>query len=102
MDLVSSYVGLLFGKLTGIRVKLLPFNVKVLTMHRWFKIDAAVNDLGYYPLVPFKEGWADMAVWTRENWLPKFLSSRNGGFAGIAKQSQRKIDIQAASALKKQ
>ena len=93
----------LIGRVFGRRLKLNPFNVRVLTMHRWFRIDAAIKDLGYYPIVPFREGWADTATWTRQHWLPKFQAARAGkagGIAGIAEQSQREIDIQAESALK--
>ena len=88
------------GWLLGKRLKLNPFNVKMLTIHRWFRIDAAVKDLGYYPIVPFKDGWADCLAWTQQHWLPKHMATRQGGITGIASQSQRKIDIQADSALK--
>lgn len=79
--------------------------------------------IGYEPIVPHDEGWADAIRWFRDNWLPKF--NKNNGIigawrrkytysvtdprhvriikhpatrtylAGIATQSQRKIDIQA-------
>ena len=31
----------------------------MLTMHRWFDISAAVNDLGFEPIVDYAEGMAD-------------------------------------------
>lgn len=81
------------GWALGTKLKLNPFNVRVMTMHRWFKIDAAVRDLQYRPIVAWREGWPDTLDWFRTNWLPKFRVER--GIAGIAGQTQRKIDIQA-------
>lgn len=94
-----SYLSFALRKLTGITMKLQPFNVKVLTMHRWFRIKAAEEELGYEPVVPFDEGLADTARWFAANWLPGFLARSGQGLGGIARQSQRKIDIQEESAL---
>ena len=81
------------GWVTGKRLKLNPFAVKMVTMHRWFKIDAAERDLKYKPIIPFKKGWADTIVWFRENWLPTY--SGKGSMTGnIFSGTQRKIDIQ--------
>lgn len=33
--------------MTGIRFKLGVFQARMMTMHRWFNIDAAINELGY-------------------------------------------------------
>lgn len=79
----------------GLKLKLIRFNVRMMTMHRWFNIAAATRDLGYRPIVPFVGGWEDTQAWFRAHWLPKFHRSR--GVAGIADQSQAKIDVQAAS-----
>jgi hypothetical protein len=35
----------------------------VLTMHRWFIIDAAKKDLKYEPIIPYSTGWADTLIW---------------------------------------
>lgn len=67
-------------------------------MHRWFRIDAAREDLGFEPIISFDEGVADTAEWTKQHWLPDYLRRSGGGLSGIAAQSQRKIDIQAKSA----
>jgi nucleoside-diphosphate-sugar epimerase len=40
----------------GSSIKLNPFSVKMLTMHRWFDISAAEKDLKYKPVIGFKEG----------------------------------------------
>ena len=86
-----------FGNLFGITMKLNRFNVIVLTMHRWFDIKAAEEDLKFKPIIGFREGWDETIVWFRENWLPE---QQKGGVFGIAKQSQDKIDIQDMSAKK--
>lgn len=87
------------GWLIGTTFKLNVFNVFVLTMNRWFKIDNAEKDLDFEPIIPFTEGWADTIAWFRKNWLPTFEQSNKSIF-GIAARSQAKIDIQAQSVLK--
>lgn len=67
-------------------------------MHRWFDIKAAEKDLGFQPIIGFREGWDETIVWFRENWLPK--QPKSGGWFGIARQSQEKIDIQDMSSKK--
>lgn len=95
--LVADFV----GWLVGTTFKLNVFNVFVLTMHRWFDISAIENDLGYQPIIGFKEGWADTIDWFKKNWLPKWKASKDrDSLVGIASSSQAKIDIQADSTLK--
>ena len=90
-----AYLCELFTMVSGIKTKLNIFNVTVLTMHRWFAIDAAEKDLGFKPIIGFHEGWADMCSWFKANWLPGYAArSGKGSMVGIAAQSQRKIDIQ--------
>ncbi len=69
--MIVAYICNVIGFLLGTKLKMNPFNVVVLTMHRWFRIDAAVNELRYNPIIPFSTGWHDTGVWFRENWLPK-------------------------------
>ncbi len=64
----------------------------VLTMNRWFRIDAAVKDLHYAPIVGFGEGWPETIQWFREHWLPTFQNSTS--VLGLNAKTQRKIDIQ--------
>lgn len=90
-----AYLCNVVGWLLGRTLKLNPFNVRVLTMHRWFDIGDTERDLAFKPVVAFAEGWADAATWSRAHWLPTF--QRASGIAGIAAQSQAKIDIQAAT-----
>jgi len=90
-----AYICNVIGWMLRTRFKLSPFNVTVLTMHRWFRIDNAKRDLKYEPIIPFKEGWADTIKWFRQNWLPGYKQRLSHSVVGIAAQSQRKIDIQA-------
>jgi len=83
------------GRCTGWKFKLSRFSVKMLIMHRWFKIDAITRDLGYQPLVSFDEGWTDTVAWFKQHWLPTFGANAHGLIGNVAKQTQRKIDIQA-------
>jgi nucleoside-diphosphate-sugar epimerase len=39
-------------------VKLTPFTIRMLSIHRYFDVSAARMDLGYRPVVSFEEGWA--------------------------------------------
>lgn len=75
------------------------FNVTVLTMHRWFDIKAAEEDLGFKPIIGYREGWDETVEWFRSNWLPK-QRTNSGGILGIATATQEKIDIQDMSAKK--
>ena len=87
----------IFGKIFGVKTKLNKFSVIVLTMHRWFDISAAEKDLEFKPIIGFREGWDETIVWFRENWLPSNKDGK-GMFGGIAKSTQKKIDIQDKSA----
>jgi nucleoside-diphosphate-sugar epimerase len=82
------------GYVLGITLKLNAFSVRMMTMHRWFNISAAVNDLDYAPIIAYDDGWADTLAWFRNNWLPSF--NARAGFTGLASGTQAKIDIQKA------
>ena len=82
------------GFLLGITLKLSHFNVKMLTMHRWFNITAAETDLGYAPIVSFADGWPDTLTWFKENWLPSF--DERAGLTGLHKDTEAKIATQVA------
>jgi len=85
---ICEFLGWAFGTV----FKLNYFNVLVLTMHRWFDIDAAEKDLDFKPIVDFRGGWDETIVWFKENWLPTFSK---GSLTGINKSTQAKINIQA-------
>eukprot|EP00924_Labyrinthula_sp_SR-Ha-C_P014380 maker-scaffold_20-snap-gene-4.47-mRNA-1 protein AED:0.10 eAED:0.10 QI:307/0.9/0.90/1/0.5/0.45/11/26/419 len=84
-----------------INLRLTPFTVRMLTMHRWFNITAAEEDLDYKPIISYEEGWIDTIEWFKKKWLPSYLSKEKKSFATISKSTQNKIEIQAKSGLKK-
>merc|ERR1719238_860445 len=88
-----AYIAEFLGWMLSTTFKLNYFNVLVLTMHRWFDIAAAENDLGYAPIIGFREGWNETIEWFRVNWLPTFRPASS--YAGLAAKTQDKIDIQA-------
>eukprot|EP00928_Gymnodinium_smaydae_P029034 TRINITY_DN21987_c0_g1_i1.p1 TRINITY_DN21987_c0_g1~~TRINITY_DN21987_c0_g1_i1.p1 ORF type:complete len:418 (+),score=65.08 TRINITY_DN21987_c0_g1_i1:48-1301(+) len=85
----------IIGALLGKRLKLSRFSVRMLLIHRWFRIDAARQDLKYEPIVSFSEGWDDTIAWFRKRWLPIFFSGASGLTGGVAEQTMHKIGIQA-------
>jgi len=52
-----AYVGGVIEALTGKQVKITPFTVQMLLIHRYFSVAKARHLLGYAPLVRFEEGW---------------------------------------------
>jgi nucleoside-diphosphate-sugar epimerase len=83
------------GDLTGKKLKLGWFTLRMLTMHRWFSVVAAQRDLGYSPVVSFKEAWPDTIEWFRLKWLPTFdPKSASGTTGGIAQQTVDKVQYQ--------
>jgi sterol-4alpha-carboxylate 3-dehydrogenase (decarboxylating) len=68
-----AYIANVIGYLTNTKLKLNPFNVKMLTIHRYFSIQNAIKDLKYQPVKPFKEAWPATIAWFKTNWLPTFL-----------------------------
>lgn len=83
------------GALTGRKFKLGWFTLRMLTIHRWFRIDAAQKDLGFEPVVPYSEGWPDTIEWFRKNWLPTFDPTQaSGATGGIAQQTVDKVKLQ--------
>jgi len=76
---IAAYCANVIGWITGRKLKLNPFNVKMLTMHRYFSIQNAQRDLKYEPVLPFDEAWPLTIQWFKENWLPKFLHEKNQG-----------------------
>lgn len=91
-----AYLCSLIGWILGITIKLNPFTVTVLTMHRWFDISAAERDLKYKPVIAFEDGWTQTMEWFKVNWLPDFKSGKNQRMAGISKKTHDKIDLATA------
>lgn len=61
------------GYLLGKKFKLNPFNVRMMTIHRYFSIENAKRDFDYKPVKEFDEAWQFTIDWFKENWLPGFL-----------------------------
>jgi len=95
--LAVAYACSFVGWLLGIRVKLNPFAVKMVTIHRWFDISAAEKDLKYKPVIGFEEGWQQSMAWFRLHWLPGFKEGSNNRVAGISKGTDDKITFSAES-----
>ncbi len=57
-------------------LKLNPFAVKMLVIHRYFNISAASRDLNYQPLIEFRDGWSQTIEWFKSNWLPKYKAKK--------------------------
>ncbi len=58
-------------------LKLNPFAVKMLVIHRYFNIENARRDLKYEPVITFEDGWTQTTNWFKENWLPDFNAKKN-------------------------
>ena len=65
---LCNFVGYVLGK----TFKLNPFNVKMLTIHRYFNIENSVKDLEYQPLMEFEEAWKFTIDWYVKHWLPEY------------------------------
>lgn len=74
------FLGNIYAFLTGTpkhivnyHLKLNPFAVKMLVIHRHFNIAGAIRDLHYEPLIDFQSGWKQTIAWFKSNWLPTYL-----------------------------
>jgi len=72
-----AYLCNIIGWIIGKKLKLNPFNVCMLTIHRYFSIENATKDLNYVPLFTFDIAWNSTINWFKENWLPTYLEQRN-------------------------
>jgi nucleoside-diphosphate-sugar epimerase len=62
-----AYAGVAVSTLTGMNFRINPFTVKMLTIHRWFNIKNAKNDLNYKPVVTSEEGFRLTMEWFKKN-----------------------------------
>lgn len=78
------------GWMIGKKFKLNPFNVKMLTIHRYFSIENARRDLKYEPLFKFEDSWNETIEWHKANWLPGYLErvKQGKGSAVIGKDKK--------------
>ena len=70
-----AYLANIVGAIIGKKFKLNPFNVRMLTMHRYFSIKNAQQDLKYEPVLDQSEAWPSTIEWFKEHWLPKFQAA---------------------------
>ena len=90
---VLAYICSFIEMLSGKKLKLTPFTVRMLTMHRWFSIKNAQSDLDYNPIISFSKGWSDTVTWFKTNWLPGY-DTKASGYGNVAKVTRDKIDRQ--------
>jgi len=85
-----AYVGQLVAWFTGIKFRITPFNVTMLTIDRYFNIEDAKRDLKYEPVKTFEQGWEETLQWFQAH--PEFVTmcaqSTVQGKAPDAKKSQ--------------
>eukprot|EP00667_Euglena_gracilis_P014509 EG_transcript_15039 len=65
--LLVGYVCNVIGFVLRRKLKLTPFTVRMLCIHRWFDISNATRDLKYEPIVSFEEGWQQTITWFAEH-----------------------------------
>jgi nucleoside-diphosphate-sugar epimerase len=75
---IVAYIANVVGFIIGKKLKLNPFNVRMLTMNRYFSPELSERDLKYKPLYEFQERWQYTIDWFKEHWLPGFLASQQG------------------------
>jgi nucleoside-diphosphate-sugar epimerase len=80
---LAAYIANVIGFLTRRKLKLNPFNVKMLTIHRYFSIQNAVRDLKYQPVKPFSQAWPETIEWFQQHWLPEFLEKTGKTAAAV-------------------
>ena len=86
-----AYICNALGFILNTKFKLNPFNVKMLTIHRYFNIENSKKDLKYEPIYTFEEGWKETIEWFKVNWLPGYNERKNtkkgSGLAGVSKKN---------------
>jgi nucleoside-diphosphate-sugar epimerase len=78
------------GYILGKTFKLNPFNVKMLTIHRYFNIENSILDLEYEPLVEFQEAWQLTIDWHKEHWLPEYKERQTKGLGSATVGKDKK------------
>jgi nucleoside-diphosphate-sugar epimerase len=79
----------LLGYILNRKFKLNPFNVKMLTINRYFSIENAKRDLNYVPIRDGEEAWKETIQWFKLNWLPTYqekVSHGKGAIIGLWKK----------------
>ena len=84
-----AYICNVLGWVLRRKFKLNSFNVKMLTIHRYFSIGNAKRDLNYKPILNTQEGWSSTIDWFKEHWLPVYLERKKAG-KGSAVMNKKK------------
>ena len=69
---IVAYICAFMTMISGKQFKLNPFNLRMLTIHRYFNINNAMKDLRYTPLLSNEDAWKHTIEWFKINWLPKW------------------------------
>ena len=77
--MLLAHIADVIGFLLRVKLKLNPFNVKMLTIHRYFSIENAKRDLKYEPVLEYEVAWKSTIEWFKVNWLPGFLARNKYG-----------------------
>ena len=70
-----AYICTFLGYILNKKFKLSPFNVRMMTIDRYFSPVNSKKDLKYEPLKGFPEAWQLTIDWFKVNWLPGFLEA---------------------------
>mmetsp|Transcript_20919 Transcript_20919/g.30991 ORF Transcript_20919/g.30991 Transcript_20919/m.30991 type:complete len:416 (+) Transcript_20919:123-1370(+) len=62
---------------SGRKTKLIPFTVRMLTIHRYFDPSLSKQHLKYEPLYKFDDCWKLTITWFKKNWLPGYCAHFN-------------------------
>lgn len=71
-----AYICNVIGFIINKKLKLSPFNVRMLIIDRYFDIKNAKRDLKYAPVVAHDVAWKSTIEWFKANWLPGYLSKQ--------------------------
>lgn len=61
-----AYTMQFIGRLTGLKFRLIPFTVNMMTIDRYFNVNDAKRDFGYKPLKTFEEGYEETLQWFQD------------------------------------
>jgi len=99
-----AYICLAISKLTGRKIKLNPFVVKMCSMNRYFSIENLCKDIGYRPIRSFEEAWPEtVASCLKFMGIPQVKPVEVGStaaFAVVKEQASEKAKADAAAMLR--
>lgn len=66
----------LVGYITGKKLKLTTFSVRMLLINRYFNGDESKADLKYEPIVKPADAWSKTMTWFKKEWVPKYAPKK--------------------------